>query len=204
VNSKNVKYYLIVIAALLIVIPIAAYNLSQMEVIDDSAKNIAYTQYEEGVVDTYLKIEKIEGSSTRIDHEGEIEVRSYFWGETQDVDLSAGTKVGKVKMDDLKLVIPFDPLAAPLLMHACASGQIIPDAIISVMGPGPEGSRIDILKIKLQNVVVSSYLSSSENNAKPVDEITFAYSKITFDYFTDEGALLGFYWDLATNQGGTR
>jgi type VI secretion system secreted protein Hcp len=189
----------------------AAYNLSQMEIIDESAKNIAYTQYEEPS-DIFLKIEKVEGSSEHEAHKGEIEILAYFWGETQDVDLSAGTQVGKVKMDDLKLVFLVDPKASPMLMHACASGQSIPDAILTVFRHASEGSTVELLKITLQNVVVSSYVTSYEPTqqyALPVDEMTLAYQKITFDYFEIEpdgskGQMTGFYWDLATNQGGAR
>ena len=73
-------------------------------------------------------------------------------------------------------------MATPKLMLACATGQHIKSATLTCRKAG--GKQEDFLKIKFENVLVSSYQTggSSGANIVPMDQISLSFSKIEFEY----------------------
>jgi type VI secretion system secreted protein Hcp len=133
--------------------------------------------------DAFLKIEGIEGESTDRDHKGEIEILSWSWGETNASARNGGGGggAGKVSMQDFHFTMQVSK-ASPNLMLACATGRHISQATLTARKAG--GRQQDFLKIKLSDVLVSSYQTDGNTNDKdvplPVDQISLNFTKIDF------------------------
>ena len=133
-------------------------------------------------VDYFLKIAGIEGESPDSKHKNEIQLESWSWGETQQGGHAAGGGggAGKVAMQDFHFVMKVNK-ATPKLMLACANGEHIKEAILSVRKAGKE--QQDYLKITLNDILVSSYQTGgSHGDVVPSDQISLNFSKIQFEY----------------------
>lgn len=132
--------------------------------------------------DAFLKIEGIEGDSTDRNHKGEIEILSWSWGETNaSANTGGGGGAGKVSMQDFHFTMQVSK-ASPNLMLACATGKHFREATLTARKAG--GQQQDFLKIKLSDVLVSSYQTEGNTNDKdvplPVDQISLKFTKIDF------------------------
>ena len=133
-------------------------------------------------VDYFLKIDGIDGESTDDKHKGEIVIESFSWGETNAGSAAhgggGGGGAGKVSPQDFHFVKHFDK-ASPKLFLACASGEHIKQAVLTVRKAG--GEQQDFLKWTLSDCVVISYetggnkvavLESSGDKEEPKPEVT--------------------------------
>ena len=158
-------------------------------------------------VDYFLKIATIEGESTDDKHKNEIDVLSWSWGETQSGSsaFGGGGGAGKVSMQDFHFVMNVNK-ASPKLMLACANGEHIADAMLVCRKAGKE--QQEYLKIKFSNLLISSYQTGgSAGDVVPVDQISFNFSKIEFEYHPQDakgglGPMIKHHWDLKINKGG--
>ena len=110
--------------------------------------------------DAFLKLDGIKGESADSKHKGEIDIESFSWGMTQ-TGVSAtggGGGAGKVRLIDFCLVAKTSS-ASPLLMLNCANGAHIKEANFVVRKAG--GEQLEYLKIKLTDVLISSYKPGS-------------------------------------------
>jgi type VI secretion system secreted protein Hcp len=134
--------------------------------------------------DMFLKIEGIQGESEDSKHKNEIEVLSWSWGETQTGSSGRGTGAGtgKVDMQDINFS-KFMDKASPKLFMFCATGKHIPT--VEFVGRKAGGDQQEYLKIKLNDVLVSSFTTSnsSGSNTLPVESFSLNFSKIEFEYF---------------------
>jgi type VI secretion system secreted protein Hcp len=157
-------------------------------------------------VDYFLKIDGIKGESTDSKHSGEIEIESWSLGATNAATFSSGGGggAGKVQVQDFHLTKKYDQASAPLFV-ACATGKHYPLATIVARKAG--GNQEEFLKIKLTDVMVSSYQTAGSNSSDivPIDQVAIAFSKIEFAYKAQKGdgtlggeAIGG--WDIKTNQ----
>ena len=156
--------------------------------------------------DYLLKVDGIKGESTDSKHKDEIEIESFSWGATQPGSFSTGGGggAGKVSFQDIHFTTRVNA-ASPNLMVACASGQHIKLATLTVRKAGKDQQEYYI--IKLSDNLVSSYQSggSEGSNALPVDQFSLNFSKIEFEYKTQKpdgslGAAIKGGWDLKTNK----
>ena len=133
--------------------------------------------------DYLLKIEGIKGESTDAKHKDEIEIESFSWGCTNPGSFSSasGGGSGKVSFQDLHLTSRVN-VASPNLMIACATGQHIKSAILTVRKAGKE--QQEYYTVKLSDMLVSSYQSGGAegSNALPVDQFSINFAKIEFEY----------------------
>ncbi len=133
--------------------------------------------------DYLLKIDGIKGESTDAKHKDEIEIESFSWGATQPGTFSSGVGggAGKVSFQDLHFTTRVN-VASPNLMIACASGQHIKVATLTVRKAGKEQQEYYLIKIS--DSLVSSYQSggSEGSNAVPVDQFSLNFAKIEFEY----------------------
>jgi type VI secretion system secreted protein Hcp len=133
-------------------------------------------------VDYFLKIDGIDGESTDDKHKNEIDVESWSWGET-----NAGTHAGgggggagKVVMQDFHFVMKVNK-ASPKLLLACATGQHIKDAKLTVRKAG--GDQQAYMSYKFYDLLISSYQTGgSTGDVVPVDQISMNYSKMELEY----------------------
>jgi type VI secretion system secreted protein Hcp len=133
--------------------------------------------------DAFLKIEGIEGDSTDREHKGEIEILSWSWGETNTgtSNTGGGGGAGKVSMQDFHFTMQISE-ASSELMKACATGKHFKEATLTARKAGAR--QQEFLKIKLTDVLVSSYQTDGNTKDKdvplPVDQITLNFAKIEF------------------------
>jgi type VI secretion system secreted protein Hcp len=134
-------------------------------------------------VDYFLKIEGIDGESTDSKHKGEIDLESWSWGESQTGSHSAGGGggAGKVHMQDFHFVMRMNK-ASPKLMLACATGEHIKKAVLTMRKAGKD--QQEYAKITMSDLLISSYQTggSSKGDIIPLEQISLNYSKIEFEY----------------------
>jgi type VI secretion system secreted protein Hcp len=156
--------------------------------------------------DYLLKLDGIKGESTDAKHKDEIEIESFSWGCTQPGTFSSGGGggAGKVSFQDIHFTTRVS-VASPNLMVACASGQHIKVATLTVRKAGKDQQEYYI--VKLSDNLVSSYQSagSEGSNALPVDQFSLNFAKIEFEYKSQKpdgtlGAPVKGGWDLKANK----
>jgi type VI secretion system secreted protein Hcp len=133
--------------------------------------------------DAFLKLDGIEGESTDDAHKGEIEVFSFSWGVTQTGTTGGGGGggAGKASFQDIHFAQRTSK-ASPLLFKACATGQHIKKAVLTVRKAGGR-QQLEFIKIELEDVLISSYLPSGDTGGDaPVEEVALNFSKIQFTY----------------------
>ena len=151
-----------------------------------SAQPVAPAPGLAGANDYFLKIDGIEGESFDSKHKGEIDVLSFSWGASQTGTLTAGGGggAGKVQMQDMKFVMKVNK-ASPRLMLACATGQHIKGAILSVRKAGKD--QQDYLKWTLTDVMVSSYQQAGGSQGPiPTDQYGLNFSRIDVEYLMQQ------------------
>jgi len=134
-------------------------------------------------VDYYLKIKGIEGEAQDKTHKNEIEVESWSFGESNSGSHAhgAGGGAGKVAMQDFHFVMKINK-ASPKLFLACATGEHIPEAVLTCRKAGKE--QQEFLKYKFSDLLISSYQTggSAHGDIVPTDQISFNFSKIEVEY----------------------
>jgi type VI secretion system secreted protein Hcp len=133
--------------------------------------------------DYLLMIEGIKGESRDEKHKDTLEIESFSWGATNQGSFSAGGGggAGKVSYQDIHFTTRVNK-ASPLLMLACATGQHIKKAVLTVRKAG--GDQQDYYVLNFTDLLVSSYQSggSSGSDALPVDQFSLNFATIKFEY----------------------
>ena len=133
-------------------------------------------------VDYFLKLKGVEGESTDDKHKNEIDVESWSWGQHQRGTHAGGGGggAGKVSMQDFAFTMKINK-ATPKLMLMCATGEHIPDALLTCRKAG--GKQQEYLLIKMTDLLVSSYQTGgASGDIVPLDAISLNFSKIEFEY----------------------
>ncbi|MDQ6829002.1 MAG: type VI secretion system tube protein Hcp [Gemmatimonadota bacterium] len=156
--------------------------------------------------DAFLKLDGIKGESTTKGQEGAIDVQSFGWGVANIHSVAAGSGggAGKASFSDFNFT-KFADLASTALFFACASGQHIKDATLTVRKSG--GEALTYLVIKMSDVLISSYQSSGSegtDSIKPLDQCSIGFSKIQMDYTGQDaqgkaGKTVTHGWDVKAN-----
>ena len=135
-----------------------------------------------GAVDVFLKLKGIDGESQDDKHKGEIDVLSWSWGESQTGTHAGGGGggAGKVSMQDFHFTMQMNK-ATPKLMLNCATGEHIPDAVLTCRKAGTK--QQEFLLIKMIDLLVSSYQTGGGGgDTVPIESIALNFSKIEFEY----------------------
>jgi type VI secretion system secreted protein Hcp len=153
-------------------------------------------------VDYFLKIDGIDGESTDDQHQGEIDIESWSWGEVNPAPRSGGG-LAKVQMQDIHCTMRTSK-ASPKLMLACASGQHIKTAQLT--GRWADRARLTFLTVALNAVLVSSFeCGAASPQAAPMDQITLNFTTIEVTYQEQNpdgspGPSTTAGWDTQTNK----
>jgi type VI secretion system secreted protein Hcp len=157
-----------------------------------------------GAGDAFLSLEGIPGESTDGRHRDEIEVLSFNLAIAQQAaHLGGGAGAGKVEMKDLLIVKAVDK-ASPRLFLACAAGERLKKAVLTVRRPG--GDRADYLRIVLTDVLVTSVrLGGGGAEGRPQEEVSLDYGRIELEYTAVDQAGKGqgpvrAGWDVKANK----
>jgi type VI secretion system secreted protein Hcp len=155
----------------------------------------------------FARIGTIKGESRDAKHPGEIEVLSWSWGVAQSGAPASGGGggAGKATFHDLTFTHHVDK-ASPLLMKACATGEHLKDATITVRKAGKTPQ--EYLVVKLADVRVTSVTTSVSAEADgTVESVALAFAKVDLEYRPQkaDGSLdagVRFTYDLKTNKAG--
>jgi type VI secretion system secreted protein Hcp len=157
-------------------------------------------------VDYFLKIKGIDGEAEDAKHKNEIELESWSFGESNSGTHAGGTGggAGKVQMQDFHFVMKVNK-ASPKLFLACATGEHIPDALLTCRKAGKD--QQEFLKYKFSDLMISSFQTggSAHGDVVPTDQISFNFTKIEVAYAAQkkDGSLDGYLqagYDLKKNQ----
>ena len=156
-------------------------------------------------VDFFLKIEGIDGESQDSKHKNEIELDSWSFGGTNSAHVgSGGMGAGKVSFQDFHCNMRVNK-ASPKLMLACASGEHIKKAVLTCRKAGKD--QQEFLKYTLSDIIVSSYQQggSAHGDIVPMDQVSFAFSKIENEYKEQKsdgtlGGAIQAGWNLKENK----
>ena len=129
-------------------------------------------------VDMFLKIDGIEGDSTSDKHKGEIEILSFSWGvsQTGNFQFGGGGGAGKVTSNDFAIVKRLDK-ATPQLLEKVCQGEHIGSALLTLAKAGGEQQQ-EYLKIKLTDIIISSYQTSGASSGDPAEQVSFAFQSV--------------------------
>lgn len=131
-------------------------------------------------VDMFLKLDGVKGESADSKHKGEIEILSFSWGVSQAIAEHGGASSGKVSSNDFSIMKEFDT-ASPQLMEMICSGQSAGSALLTLRKAGEK--PLEYLKIKLTDVLISSYQTGGGNGGVPVESVSFSFSNIEVSAF---------------------
>ena len=155
-------------------------------------------------VSIFARIGTIKGESQDAKHVDEIEVSSWAWGVSQSGPMAQGGGGGRSKasFSDLNFTHQLDK-ASPLLMLACATGQHIKDATITVRKAG-EGQQ-EYLVVTMTDLLVTSVSTSGSDGETPMESVSLAFAKVDLEYRPQkpDGALdagVHFKYDLKANK----
>ncbi len=153
--------------------------------------------------DIFIKIGDIKGESADSKHRGEIDVVSWSWGLAQTGgSTGGGGGAGKAHVHDISIVKHIDAASPSLFMHA-AEGRHIGNVQLTVRKAG--GRAVDFIKIKLDDVLVSS-ITSAVKGDETVEHVTLNFGRIEYEYTPvgadgSPGTPVKFSWDVKANRG---
>ena len=156
--------------------------------------------------DIYAKIGDIKGESLDDKHKDEVEVLSWSWGVSQSGTMAhgGGGGEGKASFNDFNFTHHIDK-ASPALMKACATGQHIPEATVTVRKAG-KGQQ-EYLVIKMTDVIVTSVAPSMDTGAASIEGAALRFGKVDLEYRPQkaDGSLepgIHFKYDIKANKAG--
>ena len=155
----------------------------------------------------FARIGTIKGESHDARHKDEIDVLTWSWGVSQSgsVGHGGGGGAGKASFRDLTLTHHVDK-ASPLLMKACATGEHLRDATITVRKAGK--GQLEYLVMTLTDVLVTAVSTSvSGEGDLTVEDVALAFAKVDLEYKPQKpnGSLdtgVHFTYDLKTQKAG--
>src|SRR5262245_3679650 len=157
--------------------------------------------------DIFAKIGDIKGESFDDKHKGEIEVLSWSWGVAQSGTMAhgGGGGTGKASFNDFNFTHHIDK-ASPALLRACATGEHIKDATITVRKAGK--GQPEFLIIKMNDIVITSVALSAAGDAVTTSEsVALQFAKVDLEYKPQkpDGSLdagVYFKYDIKSNKAG--
>ena len=157
--------------------------------------------------DMFLKIGDFKGESADSKYKEWIPIESWAWGESQagSAGKGGGSGVSKVDMQDFSFMKYMDK-ATPKLVLACANGSHIP--MVEFVARKAGGEQAEYLKMKLHDVLISSFQTQGGGGSLPTESISLNFSKIEMDYLQQDNkgksASAGkMNWDVRQNKGGS-
>ncbi len=133
--------------------------------------------------DAFLKMDDVTGECVVDGHEEEIQVLSWNWGMSQagTTHRGSGGGAGKVDVQDMTISKKCDT-ASPNLAMACCKGTHFGEALLTVRKAGGD-APVDFLKIKMNDVIITSVQEGGAYGAEEVDEtVTLNFAKFAYTY----------------------
>jgi type VI secretion system secreted protein Hcp len=133
-------------------------------------------------VDMFLKLGDIKGESLATDHVDEMELLSWSWGCSQTGSTHSGTGggTGCAQVQDLTICKYVDK-STPTVVQACCAGTHMPEALLTLRKAGGN-SPVEYLKIKLNEVLVSSHAFGAGGGDEVMETITLNFAQFNMEY----------------------
>ena len=156
-------------------------------------------------VDMFLKLDGIDGESADSKHKNEIDIESFSWGASNTGAAGAGSGggSGRVSMQDFSFVMRVNK-ASPKLFLACASGEHIKSALLTVRKAG--SGQAEFFKVTMSDLLVSSWQqgASGADADVPMDQVSLNFSKVKVEYRMQDakggfGEAVSAGWDVRKN-----
>jgi type VI secretion system secreted protein Hcp len=132
--------------------------------------------------DSFLKIDGIKGGSHDSTHKDQIRLESYSFGVSNSgtMGFDGGGGSGNANFQDFHFTMNESP-ASPKLFKACATGEHIKMATLSVRKAG--GKQQDYYQVKFTDILISSYQTGNHQGSEHTSEsISFNYAKIEVSF----------------------
>lgn len=155
----------------------------------------------------FAKIGDIKGESLDSKHKDQVEVLSWSWGVAQSGTMAhgGGGGQGKASFQDFNFTHHVDK-ASPVLLKACATGQHIKEATITVRKAG-KGQQ-EFLIIRMSDVLITGVnLSGAGDGPSTAEHVALQFAKVDLEYKPQkaDGSLdagLHFKYDIKGNKEG--
>ncbi len=151
-----------------------------------------------GSADYFLKLDGVLGESASDKHRNEIQLLSFSWGASNPsrVIASGRTRAGRPTISDFTFTSTAST-ASPTLFADCVTGKNHPTAFITGLRSG-EGGQVEFLKIRLSDVLISSYQTSASSDV-PTDSASLSFRKIEYSIYSQSGTPVTGVWDVVRN-----
>jgi type VI secretion system secreted protein Hcp len=157
-------------------------------------------------VDMFLKIDGIDGESTKSKAEGWIEILSFSNGVSNTSSAAHGTGMGTGKADVSSITIQkIVDKASPLLFLNCCGGNHIKKTQLQVRETTGGNTTETYFQYDLENVLIDSVSwGGSAGGGKPSESVSLSFQKITVSYWPQNadgklGSKIPAGWDVSKN-----
>jgi len=135
--------------------------------------------------DAFLKIEGVDGESTRKGFEKQMEIQSFNFGASNPSTIGAGGGGGgggKVSVSSFNILKRSDA-ASPLLFLACCQGDHYPTAVVT-LNKSAGKAPIDFIKYEFEEVYVDNiqWSGASGGDDTPTESVSFSFAKVSITY----------------------
>lgn len=148
----------------------------------------------------FLKIDGIAGESVDVKHKDEIELVGFSWGvEGATAIAGSGSGAGRIKLKEFEFLMRVNKASGPLFL-AAASAKHLKWAQLSVRSK----AAFDWLKVKLTDVLVTSYEQVADTEDEPHEMVAFDFARVEVEYTPQNasgapGTPIKAGWDLSKN-----
>jgi len=143
--------------------------------------------------DTYLKITgpDVEGESLAKGMENWIEVFSFSCGASNPTTVgttSGGLSAGKASVSGFNIMKKQEKSSTKLFAQCCAGNHYDKAVVEMRKATGIDGGQKTFMKYTFENVFVESiqWSGSTGGDDTPTESVSFAYAKVTMDYFKQD------------------
>lgn len=141
------------------------------------------------MAETSLKIETIEGESTRKGLEGEIAIESYHFGASNPAELEGGgLGAGEVTLSTFNFTKKTDKASAPLF-QACCGDKHVGNAVVKMFKSAGD-EALNYLTITLEDAKVDD-INWAGGNGVGSESVSLSFKKASIEYQPQESEGIG-------------
>jgi type VI secretion system secreted protein Hcp len=135
--------------------------------------------------DAFLKIDGVDGESTRKGFEKQMEIQSFSLGANNPSTIGAGGGgggAGKVSISSFNITKRSDS-ASPKLFNTCCQGDHYATAVVT-LNKSAGKAPIDFIKYEFEEVYVDNiqWSGATGGDDTPMENVSFSFAKITVTY----------------------
>lgn len=129
-------------------------------------------------VDAFLAMTGVKGESTAVGHEGEMDILSWSWGASTGTARTRRGVLPAACIQDLNLMKVIDSASPELILNS-VTGEVAPEAILTMRKAGEK--PLEFLTLKMTNVTVVSYQISGSSEI-PVENFVLHFATLKGEY----------------------